>query len=60
MIRDDTTVRPVEATTQDLMVVHTKGYLDSLKVSRVTFPQPTASKISALKRRQCLNNVSPI
>ena len=32
MIRDDTTVRPIEATTEDLMVVHTKGYLDSLKV----------------------------
>ena len=32
MIRDDTTVRPIEATAEDLMVVHTKGYLDSLKV----------------------------
>lgn len=32
MIRDDTTVRPIEATSEDLMVVHTKGYLDSLKV----------------------------
>ena len=32
MIRVDTTVRPIEATSEDLMVVHTKGYLDSLKV----------------------------
>ncbi len=32
MIRDDTTVRPLEATAADLMVVHPKSYLDSLKV----------------------------
>ena len=32
MVRDDTTVRPQEATVQDLMVVHSKSYLDSLKV----------------------------
>lgn len=33
MIRDDTTVRALEATERDLLVVHTKGYLNNLKVS---------------------------
>lgn len=33
MIRDDTTVRATEATERDLLVVHTKGYLNNLKVS---------------------------
>ena len=32
MIRDDTTVRAKEATEKDLLVVHTKGYLNTLKV----------------------------
>ena len=32
MIRDDTTVKPKEASQEDLMVVHTKDYLNSLKV----------------------------
>ena len=36
MIREDTTVRPVEAQQDDLLVVHTKSYLDSLKVRMST------------------------
>jgi hypothetical protein len=32
MIREDTTVRPTEAQQEDLLVVHTRKYLDSLKV----------------------------
>lgn len=32
MVRDDTLVVPVEATEEDLLVVHTKRYLSSLKV----------------------------
>lgn len=33
LIRDETIVKPLEAQQVDLMVVHTKRYLDSLKVS---------------------------
>ena len=33
MIRDDTTIRPKEATEEDLRVVHTKRYINSLRVS---------------------------
>lgn len=33
MIRDDTTVRPREATEADLLVVHTKSYINELRVS---------------------------
>ena len=47
MIRDDTTVRPHEASAEDLMVVHPKSYLDSLKVcslsmhrGQISRPQP--------------------
>lgn len=32
MVRDDTLVTPAEATEEDLLVVHTKRYLSSLKV----------------------------
>ena len=32
MVRDDTLVVPVEATEEDLLVVHTKRYLSSLRV----------------------------
>ena len=32
MIRDDTTIRPKEATEEDLRVVHTKRYINSLRV----------------------------
>ena len=32
MVRDDTTIQPLEATPEDLMVVHTKGYIDGLRV----------------------------
>ena len=33
MLKDDTSVRPREASTEDLLVVHPKKYLDSLRVS---------------------------
>ena len=32
MIRDDTIVQPKEATLEDLMVVHSDKYINSLKV----------------------------
>ena len=32
MINDETIVRPLEATEDDLLVAHTKKYLDSLRV----------------------------
>lgn len=32
MVRDDTLVVPVEASEEDLRVVHSSGYLSSLKV----------------------------
>lgn len=32
MVRSDTTVQPEEATEADLMVVHSKSYINSLKV----------------------------
>ncbi|XP_045164224.2 histone deacetylase 11-like isoform X2 [Mercenaria mercenaria] len=35
MIRDDTTVRPVEATENDLLKVHTKGYINSLRLTSI-------------------------
>ncbi|XP_062608277.1 histone deacetylase 11-like isoform X1 [Saccostrea cucullata] len=35
MIRDDTTVRAIEATERDLLVVHTKGYINNLKLSSI-------------------------
>ena len=35
MIREDTTIQPKEATTEDLLVVHPRSYIDSLKVSNV-------------------------
>ncbi|XP_013407762.1 histone deacetylase 11-like isoform X1 [Lingula anatina] len=35
MIRDDTTVRPREASADDLMIVHPKRYLDSLKLATI-------------------------
>ena len=33
MVRDDTIVQPLEATTEDLLVVHNKKYINGLKVS---------------------------
>ena len=33
MVREDTTIQPREATTEDLMVVHPRSYIDSLRVS---------------------------
>ena len=32
MVRDDTLAVPVEASEEDLLIVHTKRYLSSLKV----------------------------
>ena len=34
MVRDDTIVQPAEATTEDLLAVHTSSYINSLKVHR--------------------------
>ncbi|CAH1783533.1 unnamed protein product, partial [Owenia fusiformis] len=46
MIRDDTTVRPREASQEDLLVVHSKQYIDSLRwsvnVASITEVPPVA------------------
>lgn len=38
MIRDDTVVKPGEASEADLRVVHSKEYINSLKVRQLLFP----------------------
>lgn len=36
MVRDVTLVRPAETSREDLLVVHTRRYIDSLKVSHLS------------------------
>lgn len=36
MIDNDSVVKPKETTQEDLLVVHTQGYLDSLQVLKVS------------------------
>lgn len=35
MLNDDTTIRPLEATEEDLLTVHTHDYLKNLRVSLI-------------------------
>ncbi|XP_011419318.3 histone deacetylase 11 isoform X2 [Magallana gigas] len=58
MIRDDTTVRATEATERDLLVVHTKGYLNNLKwsinVAQITEVPPVALLPNFIVQRKVL------
>lgn len=58
MIRDDTTVRAAEATERDLLVVHTKGYLNNLKwsinVAQITEVPPVALLPNFIVQRKVL------
>lgn len=58
MICDDTTVRAAEATERDLLVVHTKGYLNNLKwsinVAQITEVPPVALLPNFIVQRKVL------
>ncbi|XP_022301246.2 histone deacetylase 11-like isoform X2 [Crassostrea virginica] len=58
MIRDDTTVRAKEATEKDLLVVHTKCYLNTLKwsfhVAQITEVPPVAFLPNFIVQRKVL------
>ncbi|KAK2152442.1 hypothetical protein LSH36_328g00006 [Paralvinella palmiformis] len=58
MIRDDTTVRPLEAQQEDLLVVHSKKYLNSLKwsvvVAGITEVPPVALLPNFIVQRKVL------
>lgn len=58
MIRDDTTVRAIEATERDLLVVHTKGYINNLKwsinVAAITEVPPVAFLPNFIVQRKVL------
>lgn len=58
MIQDDTTVRPKEASEQDLLVVHKKSYLESLKwsltVAAITEVPPVAILPNFIVQRKVL------
>ncbi|XP_038054443.1 histone deacetylase 11-like isoform X2 [Patiria miniata] len=58
MVSDETIVRPQEATTEDLLVVHTKKYLDSLRwsvtVASITEVPPVALLPNPIVQRRVL------
>ncbi|XP_022104034.1 histone deacetylase 11-like isoform X2 [Acanthaster planci] len=58
MLSDETIIRPSEATTEDLLVVHTKKYLDSLRwsvtVATITEVPPVALLPNVVVQRKVL------
>ncbi|XP_074645046.1 histone deacetylase 11-like isoform X2 [Tubulanus polymorphus] len=58
MLRDDTTTTPIEATVNDLLVVHTKRYINSLKwsvnVAGITEVPPVALVPNFIVQRKVL------